>query len=88
MHYLVTMTDRTIDIAALRNRLGVSRKELAELVGVKATSTVCRWENGTKEPSGAALTLLKQLDLQSKGKGATSARILPTSRKHSKHAAE
>ena len=88
MHYLVTMTDRTIDIAALRNRLGVSRKELAELVGVKATSTVCRWENGTKEPSGAALTLLKQLDLQSRSKSATRGHHIAASRKHSKVAAE
>lgn len=57
-------TDR-IDIAELRKRLGITRKQLADMIGVKAVSTVCRWENGTKEPTGAALVLLRQLNLQS-----------------------
>jgi DNA-binding transcriptional regulator YiaG len=55
-----------IDIAALRKRLGMTRKQLAEAVGASATSTICRWENRKSEPRGSALKLLKQLDEQSR----------------------
>lgn len=80
------MTDTKIDIAELRRRLGITRKQLAEMLGVKAVSTVCRWENGTKEPSGAALMLLRHLDTESRGKAASAA--APSSRKVSRTAAE
>ena len=59
------MTKQQIDVAALRKRLGLSRKELALAVGLKAATTVCRWENGTNEPRGSALLILRQLLEQS-----------------------
>lgn len=65
------MTKQTvIDIADLRKRLGLTRKELAKAIGVRAVSTVCRWENGDSSPSGSALILLQQLDAQSRAKAA------------------
>lgn len=82
------MTDTKIDIVELRRRLGITRKQLAEMLGVKAVSTVCRWENGTKDPSGAALVLLRHLDTESRAKSGSGASANSSSRKLSRTAAE
>jgi transcriptional regulator with XRE-family HTH domain len=48
-------------IIALRRRLGVSRKEFGERIGV-TEGAVRGWENGTWRPSGPALKLLEMLE--------------------------
>jgi putative transcriptional regulator len=47
-------------IRALRERLGMSQEALARKVGA-TTSTVSRWEQGARRPSGTARTLLDML---------------------------
>lgn len=41
-----------------RNRVGLSQSEFAKLLGV-SVRTLQDWEQGRREPSGAAKTLLK-----------------------------
>lgn len=65
MHYAAPMT-KQLNIRALRKRLGYTRKELAKAVGVKAETTIWRWESGTKQPRGSAEVLLRQLDERSR----------------------
>ena len=43
--------------AAARGRLGMSQREFAALLGV-SVRTLQEWEQGRREPSGAARTLL------------------------------
>lgn len=45
-------------IAALRSRYGLSQKDFAALLGV-GLSTLTKWENGLRCPSGAAARLLQ-----------------------------
>jgi putative transcriptional regulator len=44
--------------AEARNRVGLSQSEFAKLLGV-SVRTLQDWEQGRREPSGAAKTLLK-----------------------------
>jgi putative transcriptional regulator len=44
--------------AEARNRVGLSQNEFAKLLGV-SVRTVQDWEQGRREPSGAARTLLR-----------------------------
>jgi putative transcriptional regulator len=44
--------------AEARNRVGLSQSEFAKLLGV-SVRTVQDWEQGRREPSGAARTLLR-----------------------------
>ena len=44
--------------AQARSRMGVSQQEFARLLGVSAR-TLQDWEQGRREPTGAARTLLK-----------------------------
>jgi putative transcriptional regulator len=51
----------TVQISAAaeaRNRVGLSQNEFAKLLGV-SVRTVQDWEQGRREPSGAARTLLR-----------------------------
>ncbi len=57
---------KSLNIRALRKRLKLTRKQFADMVGVKAETTVWRWESGTKAPRGSALVLLRQLDEKSR----------------------
>lgn len=57
---------KQLNIRALRKRLGFTRKQLATAVGVKAETTIWRWESGAKQPRGSAEVLLRQLDEQSR----------------------
>jgi putative transcriptional regulator len=51
----------TVEVSAAaeaRNRVGLSQSEFAKLLGV-SVRTVQDWEQGRREPSGAARTLLR-----------------------------
>lgn len=48
------------EIRTLRESLGWTNKRLAEACGV-TESTVKRWQQGIRSPSGSALLLLRQL---------------------------
>ncbi len=51
----------TIEVSAAaeaRNRVGLSQSEFAKLLGV-SVRTVQDWEQGRRDPSGAARTLLR-----------------------------
>ena len=50
-----------MDIKALRKKTGMSQPVFAKSFGVKVP-TLRKWEQGTRKPTGAALTLLKVLD--------------------------
>lgn len=56
-------------ITRLRKRLGLSQAELAARLGVDRTA-VFRWESAKlkthRTPTGSAVTLLKQLETESK----------------------
>lgn len=54
------MTMTAEEIKSLRDRLGLTQKELAEAIGVTIT-TVSRWEMGIARPSKLALYQLKHL---------------------------
>ena len=45
-------------VRAIRNRVGKSQSEFAKMLGVP-TSTLQNWEQGRREPSGSATTLLR-----------------------------
>lgn len=45
-------------IAATRNAIGFSQSQFAELLGV-SVRTLQEWEQGRRQPSGAAKTLLR-----------------------------
>ena len=48
-------------IKALRQRLGLSLRQIAPLVGVHY-STWSRWEAGEREPEGSSAILLRMLE--------------------------
>lgn len=45
-------------VAGVRERLGLSQQELADLLGI-SRRTLENWEQGRREPTGAAKVLLK-----------------------------
>lgn len=49
------------DIKAIRERLGMSRKELSRLLGV-SKKTVDAWERGVNIPSGTAKRLMQLIN--------------------------
>ncbi|MGH8188920.1 MAG: helix-turn-helix domain-containing protein, partial [Steroidobacteraceae bacterium] len=49
---------RPADVQRARKKLGLSQGEFAEAFGVSA-STLRKWEQGQRAPTGAAKTLLK-----------------------------
>lgn len=51
----------SIDVAAIREKLGLSQVAFAEAFGVSA-GTVRNWEQGLRRPRGAARVLLKVID--------------------------
>lgn len=63
MHILRVMSTE-LDIKAIRERLGLSRADLANEAGVDV-STVCRWENGGIPARGPARAFLERLSRQS-----------------------
>lgn len=51
-------TPKAFSIVRVREKAGLSQAEFAELLGV-SVRTLQDWEQGKREPSGAARTLLK-----------------------------
>lgn len=51
------------EIKRLRNRLGLTQKQLAEEVGVP-TNTLARWEQGERTPSKSSIKTLRHLERQ------------------------
>ena len=49
---------RTADVAAIRQTLGKSQSEFAEMIGV-SVATLQNWEQGRRVPQGPALALLR-----------------------------
>lgn len=47
-----------VDIKAIRDRLGKTQAEFAEMIGV-STSTLRNWEQGRRTPEGPARALLR-----------------------------
>lgn len=52
---------RTVDVGAVRQKLGYSQTEFAAYMGVNIR-TLQEWEQGRRNPSGAARTLLLVAD--------------------------
>jgi putative transcriptional regulator len=52
---------RPADVQKARKRLGLSQDQFAYAFGVSA-STLRKWEQGQRSPTGAAMTLLKIID--------------------------
>lgn len=50
-----------LDVTAIRKRLGLSRPRFAAMLGISAR-TVEGWEQGRRQPEGAARTLLLVAD--------------------------
>ena len=55
------------EIKSLRDKLGLSIRAFAKIIGV-AHTTVVRWENGENTPKGTASQALKQVLEQSSGR--------------------
>lgn len=51
-------TIHATSVARVRERLGLSQQELAELLGI-SRRTLENWEQGRREPTGAAKVLLR-----------------------------
>lgn len=52
---------KPLEIQKARKRLGLSQDRFAEAFGVSA-STLRKWEQGQRSPTGAAKTLLKMIE--------------------------
>lgn len=62
MHKVAIQPD---DIQKARKRLGLSQDQFADAFGVSA-STLRKWEQGQRAPTGAAKTLLKIIEREPK----------------------
>ena len=56
------------EIKSLRDRLGLTAKEFADMVGV-SENTVHRWVMGVRHASGSAVLLMRQLEKQTVNQG-------------------
>jgi putative transcriptional regulator len=52
---------RAVDVAALRNRLGLTQAQFAARFGFSVTA-LRHWERGDRSPHGSALVLLNVID--------------------------
>jgi putative transcriptional regulator len=59
------ITIKPDDIQKARKQLGLSQDQFATAFGVSA-STLRKWEQGQRSPTGAAKTLLKIIELEPK----------------------
>ena len=50
-----------IDVRAVRKKLGLTQEQFAVLLGV-STSGLRKWEQGKRQPTGAARTILSVMD--------------------------
>ncbi len=62
VHQIETKPD---EIQAARKRLGLSQDRFAQAFGVSA-STLRKWEQGQRQPTGAAKTLLRIIEREPK----------------------
>lgn len=60
-HGLRIHLPKTVDVAAIRKRTGNSQPVFAGSIGVPV-DTVRQWEQGRRQPKGAALVLLAMLE--------------------------
>jgi putative transcriptional regulator len=51
----------TVDVKALRERLGLTQNEFSGMIGV-SIKTVQNWEQGRREPEGPAKALLRVVE--------------------------
>ncbi len=54
---------RPVDIKRIRNRLHVSQSQFSLMIGV-SKATLQNWEQGRRQPEGAAKALLRVVDKQ------------------------
>ncbi|MGO8952601.1 MAG: helix-turn-helix domain-containing protein [Rhodomicrobium sp.] len=59
------VTPRDTDAREARMKLGLSQREFASFIGT-AVGTVRKWELGTRQPSGAARTLIEVIKTEPK----------------------
>lgn len=57
---------QTVDVAAVRGRLGFTQAQFAARFGV-SVATLRHWERGDRSPQGPALVLLNLIDRDPKG---------------------
>ncbi len=58
---LVVHVPASVDVAAIRNRIGLSQEAFARRVGV-SLGTLRNWEQGRRSPEGPARVLLAMLE--------------------------
>jgi putative transcriptional regulator len=59
------VTPSRTDAREARHKLGLSQREFASFIGT-AVGTVRKWELGTRQPSGAARTLIEVIKTEPK----------------------
>jgi putative transcriptional regulator len=64
------------DAREARHKLGLSQREFASFIGT-AVGTVRKWELGTRQPSGAARTLIEVIKTEPKAVRRAIAKIKP-----------
>ena len=50
------------EILSLRNKIGLSQKQLAQALGLESAGTIYRWENGLRAPNEALRRIFCYLD--------------------------
>jgi len=55
----------TVDVRAIRERLGMSQREFSATIGV-SSGTLRHWERGDRRPQGPAMVLLRVLEREPK----------------------
>ena len=59
--HMTLFSRRTVDVKALRARLGISQEAFAGRYGIEV-ATLRNWEQGRTTPDGPAATLLQLID--------------------------
>jgi len=59
--YVTVHTPESVDVKAIRERLGMSQSKFAKSFGLEV-ATVRSWEHGRRRPEGAARVLLRVID--------------------------
>jgi len=58
---IVSVSPAAVDVKAARKKLGLSQDRFAQAFGVSA-STVRKWEQGQRRPTGAARVLVRVIE--------------------------
>ena len=59
--YVTVHTPESVDVRAIRERLGMTQAKFAKSFGLEL-STVQNWEHGRRRPEGAARVLLRVIE--------------------------